>query len=84
MIGRLTEEQIDEVLKENVLGRIGCNDGKNHILYSREDGVHAICVAVRSHVSPAIAVMFSALMWAVVPYIFRYKGQQLIPLPRFI
>ena len=28
MIGKLTEEQIEEVLKENVLGRIGCNDGK--------------------------------------------------------
>lgn len=28
MIGRLTEEQIEEVLKENVLGRIGCNDGR--------------------------------------------------------
>ena len=28
MIGNLTEEQIEEVLKENVLGRIGCNDGK--------------------------------------------------------
>ncbi len=28
MIGRLTHEQIEEVLKENVLGRIGCSDGK--------------------------------------------------------
>ena len=28
MIGKLTTEQIDEVLKTNVLGRIGCNDGK--------------------------------------------------------
>ncbi len=28
MIGKLTDEQIEEVLKENVLGRIGCNDGK--------------------------------------------------------
>jgi len=27
MIGNLTEEEIEEVLKENVLGRIGCNDG---------------------------------------------------------
>lgn len=30
MIGRLTNEQIEEVLKENVLGRIGCNDGKRN------------------------------------------------------
>jgi nitroimidazol reductase NimA-like FMN-containing flavoprotein (pyridoxamine 5'-phosphate oxidase superfamily) len=27
MIRELTSEQIEEVLKENVLGRIGCNDG---------------------------------------------------------
>ncbi len=30
MIGRLTKEQIDEVLKSNLLGRIGCNDGKKN------------------------------------------------------
>ncbi|MCW3091984.1 MAG: pyridoxamine 5-phosphate oxidase family protein [Ferruginibacter sp.] len=28
MIGILTNEQINQVLRENVLGRIGCNDGK--------------------------------------------------------
>lgn len=28
MIGRLSAEQIEEVLASNVLGRIGCNDGK--------------------------------------------------------
>lgn len=28
MIGNLTDEQIEEVLKENILGRIGCNDGQ--------------------------------------------------------
>ncbi len=28
MIGRLNEEQIEEVLQSNVLGRIGCSDGK--------------------------------------------------------
>jgi uncharacterized protein len=27
MIGKLSEEQIEEVLTANVLGRIGCNDG---------------------------------------------------------
>ena len=27
MIGNLTEEQIKEVFKNNILGRIGCNDG---------------------------------------------------------
>lgn len=29
MIGELTNIQIDELLKRNVLGRIGCNDDKN-------------------------------------------------------
>jgi uncharacterized protein len=28
MIGKLNEEEIEEVLQQNVLGRIGCNDGK--------------------------------------------------------
>lgn len=28
MIGKLTNEEIEEVLHSNVLGRIGCNDGK--------------------------------------------------------
>jgi nitroimidazol reductase NimA-like FMN-containing flavoprotein (pyridoxamine 5'-phosphate oxidase superfamily) len=27
MIGKLSDEQIEEVLKENVVGRIGCSDG---------------------------------------------------------
>jgi len=33
MIGKLTNEQVEDVLKENVLGRIGCNDGeKNYVV----------------------------------------------------
>jgi hypothetical protein len=28
MMGKLNNEQIEDVLKENILGRIGCNDGK--------------------------------------------------------
>ena len=28
MTGKLTDEQIEDVLKENVLGRIGCSDGE--------------------------------------------------------
>ncbi len=30
MIDKLSDEDIEEVLKENVLGRIGCNDGKKN------------------------------------------------------
>jgi len=28
MIGKLNKEQIEEVLKQNILGRIGCSDGR--------------------------------------------------------
>jgi len=30
MVGKLSNEQIEEVLKENALGRIGCNDGERN------------------------------------------------------
>lgn len=33
MIGQLTDEQIEEVLKENVYGHLGCNDGFNTFVY---------------------------------------------------
>lgn len=33
MLGRLSAQQIDEVLKANTLGRIGCNDGnRNYVV----------------------------------------------------
>lgn len=33
MVGRLSNEEIEEVLKRNVLGRIGCSDGqKNYVV----------------------------------------------------
>lgn len=33
MIGKLNDKQIEEVLKQNILGRIGCNDGeKNYVV----------------------------------------------------
>ena len=49
MIGKLTEEQIEEVLKENVLGRIGCNDGKKTYIVPVNyvyDGKHIIAHSV--------------------------------------
>ncbi len=33
MIGKLTEEQIEQILKENVFGHLGCNDGYNTYVY---------------------------------------------------
>ena len=49
MIGRLTHEQIEEVLRENVVGRIGCSEGKKiyvvpvNYIY---DGKHIIAHSV--------------------------------------
>ena len=45
MIGRLTEEQINEVLRTNVLGRIGCSyDNKTYVVPINYvfDGLHII------------------------------------------
>jgi nitroimidazol reductase NimA-like FMN-containing flavoprotein (pyridoxamine 5'-phosphate oxidase superfamily) len=49
MIGKLTQEQIEEVLKENVLGRIGCNYGKKTYVVPVNyvyDGRHIIAHSV--------------------------------------
>jgi uncharacterized protein len=46
MIGNLTNEQIEEVLKRNVFGHLGCNDGFNTYVYPINflfDGKHIIC-----------------------------------------
>lgn len=34
MIGKLTDEQIEEVSKANVLGHLGCYEGFNTCLYT--------------------------------------------------
>ena len=49
MIGNLTDEQIEEVLMANVLGRIGCNDGhKTYVVPVNYvyDGRHIIAHSV--------------------------------------
>ena len=33
MIGKLSEQEIEEVLKDNTLGHLGCNDGFNTYVY---------------------------------------------------
>jgi uncharacterized protein len=46
MIGILSEEEIEEVLKNNTLGHIGCNDGFNTYVYPINylyDGKFIIC-----------------------------------------
>jgi len=45
MIGHLTKEEIEEVLRANVLGRIGCSDGKKQYIVPISyiyDGKHII------------------------------------------
>lgn len=49
MIGKLTDEQIEEVLKVNVLGRIGCNDGRKTYVVPINyvyDGKHIIAHSI--------------------------------------
>jgi len=46
MIGKLTNEQIEAVLKRNVFGHLGCNDGFNTYVYPINflyDGHFVIC-----------------------------------------
>jgi nitroimidazol reductase NimA-like FMN-containing flavoprotein (pyridoxamine 5'-phosphate oxidase superfamily) len=46
MIGKLSDAQIEEVLKRNVLGHLGCNDGFNTYVYPINflfDGQFIIC-----------------------------------------
>ena len=50
MIGKLTNEQIEEVLKENVWGHLGCNDGFNTYVYPINylyDGKYITCHSQR-------------------------------------
>jgi hypothetical protein len=49
MIGSLTDEQIEEVLKENILGRIGCHDeDKDYVVPINYvyDGKHIIAHSI--------------------------------------
>lgn len=46
MIGWLTNEQVEDVLRNNVFGHIGCNDGFNTYIYPINyvyDGRYIIC-----------------------------------------
>src|SRR5678815_6007855 len=50
MIAKLTNEQIEEVLKENVWGHLGCNDGYNTYVYPINylyDGKYITCHSQR-------------------------------------
>ena len=50
MIGKLTDAQIEEVLKDNVWGHLGCNDGFNTYVYPFNylyDGKYITCHSQR-------------------------------------
>ena len=50
MIGKLTEQQIEELLKDNVWGHLGCNDGFNTYVYPFNylyDGKYITCHSQR-------------------------------------
>ena len=52
MIGKLTEVEIEEVLLDNVLGRLGFNDGFNTFIYPINyvyDGNYIICHSQPGH-----------------------------------
>lgn len=46
MIGKLTEQEIGELLEDNVFGHLGCNDGDKSYVYPTNyiyNGTHIIC-----------------------------------------
>lgn len=57
MIGKLTNEQIEEVLKENVLGRIGCNDGKRNYVVPVNYAYDGKCIIAHSIMGMKIKIM---------------------------
>ena len=57
MIGTLTNEEIDEVLKRNVLGRIGCNDGKRTYVVPINYVYDGKCIIAHSYEGMKIKMM---------------------------
>ncbi|MEO8413217.1 MAG: pyridoxamine 5'-phosphate oxidase family protein [Ginsengibacter sp.] len=46
MIGKLSKQEIEELLEDNVFGHLGCNDGCDSYVYPSNylyDGKHIIC-----------------------------------------
>jgi len=57
MIGYLTHEQIEEVFKRNVLGRIGCNDGKRNYVVPINYVYHERYIIAHSRAGMKIEMM---------------------------
>ena len=57
MVGYLTNEEIEEVLKQNVLGRIGCNDGKKTYVVPVNYVYDGKCIIVHSYEGLKIKMM---------------------------
>jgi uncharacterized protein len=57
MIGNLTNEEIEEVLKQNVLGRIGCNDGERTYVVPVNYVYDGRCIIAHSYEGMKIKIM---------------------------
>lgn len=57
MIDKLTDEEIEEVLKTNVIGRIGCNDGSKTYVVPISYVYDGRCIIGHSHLGQKIEMM---------------------------
>ena len=57
MIGKLTEQQIEEILKDNIWGHLGCNDGFNTFVYPINYLYDGKYVTIHSQTGSKIKVM---------------------------
>ena len=57
MIGHLTNEEIEEVLKQQVLGRIGCHDGKKTYIVPVNYVYDGKCIIAHSYEGMKIKMM---------------------------
>lgn len=57
MLGRLTDEQIIQVLKDNVVGRIGCSDGSQNYIVPINYYYNGNAIVLHSEVGMKIQLM---------------------------
>jgi nitroimidazol reductase NimA-like FMN-containing flavoprotein (pyridoxamine 5'-phosphate oxidase superfamily) len=57
MIGKLNEEEIEEILKDNVWGHLGCNDGFNTYVYPTNYLYDGKCILCHSQMGSKVMVM---------------------------
>lgn len=57
MIGKLNEAEIEEMLKDNVWGHLGCNDGFNTYIYPTNYLYDGKCILCHSQMGSKVMVM---------------------------